>query len=66
MLGAIGVVVGTSPAVLIFIVPIAVAYYRIQRTYRMAAKEVRRRLGWRGGEVCLFGGVYSFFALPYS
>lgn len=40
MLAAVGVVVGTSPAVLVFIFPIALAYHRIQRTYRMSAKEV--------------------------
>lgn len=41
MLAAVGVVVGTSPLVLLFIFPIAAGYYRIQRTYRMSAKEVR-------------------------
>lgn len=41
LLGAVGVVVGTSPCFFFFIVPIAIAYHRIQLTYRLSAKEVR-------------------------
>lgn len=40
MLAAVGVVVGTCPAFLVFILPIAFVYYRIQLTYRLSAKEV--------------------------
>lgn len=40
MLASLLVIVGTSPAFLVFIVPIAVAYNRIQLTYRASAKEV--------------------------
>ncbi|CAN0338235.1 unnamed protein product, partial [Ectocarpus sp. 8 AP-2014] len=40
MLAAVGVVVGASPGVLFAIFPVALAYHRVQRTYRMAAKEV--------------------------
>jgi len=46
MLGAIGVVVGTSPAVLLFVFPIAVAYYRVLKTYRKSATDVRPNC-WR-------------------
>ncbi|CAM9869028.1 unnamed protein product [Ectocarpus sp. 4 AP-2014] len=42
MLAAVGVVVGASPGVLFAIFPVALAYHRVQRTYRMAAKELKR------------------------
>lgn len=40
LLAALGVVVSTSPDFVLFIVPIAAAYQRIQSRYRQAAKEV--------------------------
>ncbi|CAM9571125.1 unnamed protein product, partial [Hapterophycus canaliculatus] len=42
MLASVGVVVGTSPAVLLFIFPIALSYYRIRQTYHASAKELKR------------------------
>ncbi|CAM9744809.1 unnamed protein product, partial [Ectocarpus fasciculatus] len=42
MLAAVGVVVGASPAMLFAIFPVALAYHRVQRTYRLAAKELKR------------------------
>ncbi|CBN74323.1 similar to canalicular multispecific organic anion transporter [Ectocarpus siliculosus] len=42
MVAAVGVVVGASPGVLFAIFPVALAYHRVQRTYRMAAKELKR------------------------
>ncbi|CAM9113305.1 unnamed protein product [Choristocarpus tenellus] len=42
MLTAVGVLVGTTPAFLIFIGPIALSYYRVQLRYRITAKELKR------------------------